>query len=106
MSVDEASSPVRGRKVEDDLLSGHRLARELPLAEVAEPELDRLDAVGEIFQPTAREVVGDSDAGAGLDEPVDEMAADERRAARDKHAPSLPCRLDAGPSAHALPFPL
>src|SRR5262249_36489837 len=75
------------REVEDNLLLRHRVAHGIPIRDVAEANIDGL-ARRRGVEPAggAEGVVADehADLGAILDEPLDEVAADEAAAAGDE----------------------
>src|SRR5262249_44383256 len=84
VSIDEAAPPVSSREMKAHFAICDSFTCECPVSQIAELELDALDAVVQVRERAAGKVVGDANAGAAIHEQVDEMAPDERRAARDE----------------------
>lgn len=86
--LDEAAAAVAGGEVEDDFVAGDDLlgvegVEEIDLAEGGE-------AIGEVFQTSAGEIVGDGDAGATEEEGFNEVRADEGGSAGDENRAIVP----------------
>ena len=90
VKVHVAAPAVVGGQVKHGVDARNRLTRDFRVQEVGLRELDRagVDVALEVGQLSTAQVVHDTHPRAGRDQRVDQVRADERRAAGDQHRPA------------------
>src|SRR5882724_11501760 len=99
MGINEAAPAVTGGKMENDVYAFHHLPREAPIPQVSLAKLNTVQALLQVLQLPAGEIVCHTHAGTKVYQFVHQMASNER-------SPPGYQDLHVVPICHHCPFPV